>query len=1271
MYGLRSMPEKGEKQMRVLRTILGMLLLTIGLPALLVGAGFWAAMQHRDAGGAFSGTMQRVATSGYAVVADDLDGLLREDAPFARIGDTRLRITASTPDGPAFVGIAPAAQVAAYLADVPMQNVRSIDLGTGALPMVTSRISGSRAPAVVPDELTIWWKSGTGQLDWNPSDLRGSGYSLVIMSPTARPGLELHTTAEIRPRWLNSTTWALLILGSLVVLAGMIMLAWPGRRREIVYVVEPSQVPDLIKAIGAPLPQSRRPGGRHAGMHRPRTLADSASKSSVPAPSQFAWPPPSPAVSSSRGTTAIPLPGPPTPSEYAVATAIPKPTESISGGRAPGAGEWTPAPGEPLRLMDDESGALSSSAFGRAGSRGLSVPAGSSAPSAPLGPMSSAGVGGASAAADPSSPTDSSDGSPARAFSGAGRSKGSPGVVESSDVDGSLASMGSAWAAGASSSRRVANSSASLGSASSSDPAALSRAGASSGTGTSPADAASSSDAASSAGTFSSGGAALPGSRARSGGAALSGGATFPAAGAAVSGPGSPAVGVTGGGAVSAGVGVTAGGAASSGVGVTAGGATSSGSEASPGGGVSPGDPTSGGLGGASSASTEPQLGRSSDRASRRRAAASAANEPAFEASAVGAWVAQTAAARTRETAARAAAVVAAEASRTASSQRKPTDRGVRGAPSGAAGVDSRAGLNSPAGSVGVGGPADPADVSVPANLSGSADPGGPVGLSGPADVSVPANLSSSADLGGVAAADPSRRSLLPVADSREPAASTDSSVAAASASTMLPGAGPEGTAAMASGTAASEVTGRVAGQSGSPIGSALSVRPATPTQGSSAATSGITAWTARPTTTGSRPGGPAVSGAAPYRTSAGTLAPTPGKREKSTLGETKPSDIVFAGTEPPERAGVEPSESESANAAAAQTEPAKNAQLGIGFLQTGGKTIEPVAAQPTTADLNSAEAGPSASRFEQVGIDDAKAQPDQLAAAMLTQADKPGSPKTRDPADSATESARTQTPPPDPAPIRPETITRAPSATPPARTTESAFASPDGQDQPTTTPNRANVSTRIGVAGRRDYPAPAKRDNLPPAIARPTEVAPAAAKPASVAPPTATKPADVPTTAERQADFAPTAADPAGIPSTAGHRADTAPTATGPADTTQAPTRTNGMGAETTTTTDLGQERAPRAETHIAEQRVKTASTEAKPPTKPGNPRTADSDGPSVPGARHSDYAEEAAELLAGISQNRRRKTASGLPPGDPAMAEQPIKVTRLPRKGQSKPKG
>ena len=112
-------PEKGEKLMRVLRTILGMLLLTVGLPSLLGGAALWAAMQHRDQGGAFSGELQRLATPGYAYVVPDVDRLLRTDAPFTRIGDTQLRINAATEDGPAFIGLAPSATVEKYLRGDP------------------------------------------------------------------------------------------------------------------------------------------------------------------------------------------------------------------------------------------------------------------------------------------------------------------------------------------------------------------------------------------------------------------------------------------------------------------------------------------------------------------------------------------------------------------------------------------------------------------------------------------------------------------------------------------------------------------------------------------------------------------------------------------------------------------------------------------------------------------------------------------------------------------------------------------------------------------------------------------------------------------------------------------------------------------------------------------------------------------------------------------------------------------------------------------------
>jgi hypothetical protein len=52
------------------------------------------------------------------------------------------------------------------------------------------------------------------------------------------------------PRWLDPTTYGLLILGTVAFLIGMVLLFWPRRHREIVYVVEPSQVPEIAARLG-------------------------------------------------------------------------------------------------------------------------------------------------------------------------------------------------------------------------------------------------------------------------------------------------------------------------------------------------------------------------------------------------------------------------------------------------------------------------------------------------------------------------------------------------------------------------------------------------------------------------------------------------------------------------------------------------------------------------------------------------------------------------------------------------------------------------------------------------------------------------------------------------------------------------------------------------------------------------------------------------------------------------------------------------------------
>jgi hypothetical protein len=317
--------------MRWLRTILGMLMLTIGLPALLAGAALWTAMQHRDQGGAFSGDLQRLATSGYAFVVPDVDDLLRTDAPFARIGDTQLRINAATQDGPAFVGLAPTSLVQEYLQGVPYATVRTVDIGTGALPVATTSVGGRQAPKVLPARASLWVRSSTdGHLSWSPGDVTGGPYSLVIMSPGAKGGLYLTSSAELRPSWINSSTWGLLTLGTLLAMAGLTVLAWPTRRREIVYVVEPSQVPDLMAAIGAPMPFNRE--GR-PGAHRPRTLADAEKAAALTASyPRFTWPPSGkPALTGPTEAPIAAVPVSAVPSSAVPSAAVPSPGVPSSG----------------------------------------------------------------------------------------------------------------------------------------------------------------------------------------------------------------------------------------------------------------------------------------------------------------------------------------------------------------------------------------------------------------------------------------------------------------------------------------------------------------------------------------------------------------------------------------------------------------------------------------------------------------------------------------------------------------------------------------------------------------------------------------------------------------------------------------------------------------------------------------------------------------------------------------------------------------------------
>ncbi|MFJ6195482.1 hypothetical protein [Micromonospora sp. NPDC092111] len=235
--------------MRFVRALAGMLLLVVGIPTLLAGGALWTVTRHADPDGSFAARVEPVRTTGQAVLVDDVDALLRAEAPFTRLGHARLRLEARTGDGPAFVGLAPTDEVRRWLAPVPYATVDRLALARGPLPV---RLTGpaSTAAGTVAVEQPFWVRQGVGAVEWSPAELAGRRLSLVVLRPDGGAGLDLRLRAELRADWFRPLAWGLLGGGLLLVGSAALVLLRPARPREVVFVVEPDQVPVLAGRLG-------------------------------------------------------------------------------------------------------------------------------------------------------------------------------------------------------------------------------------------------------------------------------------------------------------------------------------------------------------------------------------------------------------------------------------------------------------------------------------------------------------------------------------------------------------------------------------------------------------------------------------------------------------------------------------------------------------------------------------------------------------------------------------------------------------------------------------------------------------------------------------------------------------------------------------------------------------------------------------------------------------------------------------------------------------
>jgi hypothetical protein len=199
---------------RVVILVVGVLLALAGLA---LGAASTGVLVAYTAGGDEDGYLTSPAfdleTDTYAVTAEELE-YVQAPGDWTPWGDRLdVRVTVTPTEGPVFVGIAPWADVTAYLDGVAHDELQRLELPGASY----TRHAGQRDPAPPADQ-TFWVESGEGDgtqtLTWSPQDGR---WAVVVMNADASPGVAVAATA-------GAHTDLLLPIGVGLLIAALVLL---------------------------------------------------------------------------------------------------------------------------------------------------------------------------------------------------------------------------------------------------------------------------------------------------------------------------------------------------------------------------------------------------------------------------------------------------------------------------------------------------------------------------------------------------------------------------------------------------------------------------------------------------------------------------------------------------------------------------------------------------------------------------------------------------------------------------------------------------------------------------------------------------------------------------------------------------------------------------------------------------------------------------------------------------------------------------------------
>ena len=196
--------------------------LGIGIPVAIVGALLTLTGLIMLTVIGFDGTVTTprttASTDTHAIVISA--GFLDEDLAAIDEGENTLTLEVEGSGSQLFVGVADAADVAAYLEGVPVAE--GLELSYPGSSLIV-RETGGRVEPTPPAEETFWTESvvGDGTITW---ELDEGSWSLVVMNADGTAGVEAIGTATVRIPLLGTAVAVILLIGVPLAIVGVVLI---------------------------------------------------------------------------------------------------------------------------------------------------------------------------------------------------------------------------------------------------------------------------------------------------------------------------------------------------------------------------------------------------------------------------------------------------------------------------------------------------------------------------------------------------------------------------------------------------------------------------------------------------------------------------------------------------------------------------------------------------------------------------------------------------------------------------------------------------------------------------------------------------------------------------------------------------------------------------------------------------------------------------------------------------------------------------------------